>query len=219
MGTTGCNPEELFKAYKAPILRYIRGHKIVQQIRREMGDANEVASIAEDISQELWLRVLKHEGQLENTRRTKSWLYTIADNLVKDYQRTRFRKRTERLETLGSAGAENRAGEEDSPSFEPLDCRAQEWLLNLEEEEEVDFRLLRIDVPSGEVIKYRLAGWSLSEIAEMTDTPLSTVKARFYRAKAKLETETSPVVHLELAHMRCGSIETLRKRHMFFARR
>ena len=227
MSTAGCNPGELFKAYEAAVLRFIRGHGIIQRIQRETGDAD---SIAKDISSEVWVRVLEYEGQLENTRHTKAWLFTIAGNLVKDYQRARLRKRTERLDcalnkrdrkTLGNTGAGNAPVDEADNSVEPRDPRMQEWVQNLEDEEEVDFRLQRIDVPSREVIKYRLAGWTLGEIAEKTNTALSTVKARFYRAKAELEaTPVERPVHLESAPIRCGSIETLRhKHHMFFARR
>lgn len=243
MGTMGCNPEELFKAYEAPILRHIRGHKIVQRMQRETG--NDAASIAEDISSELWVRVLEHKDQFDDNGSVKSWLYTIAENLVKDHQRTRFireldedgrvswRKRAERLDhlvkrdrkTLGNAGTENDPEDEaDSPSFQPRDCcpSPQEWLIALEQDEAVDVILRQIDAPSRAVLEYRLQGMSLSEIAEKTSTPLSAVKARLYRGKSKLlETalaEGRPVKPGTKANnLRCGSIECRPEKWVFYA--
>ncbi len=239
MSTTGCNPEELFKAYEAPILRHIRGHKIVQRIQSETG--NDAASIAEDISSELWVRVLEHKDQFDNNGSVKSWLYTIAENLVKDYQRTRFirevdengrvvrRKRAERLDhldkrdrkTLGNAGVENPEDEADSPSFEPRDCcpSPQEWLLALEQEEAVDFILRRIDAPSRAVLEYRLQGMSLSEIAEKTNTPLSAVKARLYRGKSKLSETAQTASPSASLRLRARSIECRPERWVFYAGR
>lgn len=237
--STGCNPEELFKAYKAPILRYIRGHKIVRRFLKETRD--DAAVVAEDISTEVWLRVLNNEDKFDaNKGNVKDWLYTIADRLVMDFGKKRYirevdaggrvswRGRAERIDylvqrdrkTLGNdAGVDE--DETDSPGFDPRDdCPTpEEWLSALERDESVDVILRQIDAPSRAVLEYRLQGLSLSEIAKKTNTPLSAVKARFYRGKSKLSETTVPTVKpgAKANNLRCGSIECRPEKWVFYA--
>ena len=248
MSTTGCNPEELFKAYRAPILRYIRGHKIVRRFLRETGD--DAAVVVEDISTEVWLRVLNNEDKFDaNKGSVDDWLYKIADNLVKDFGRKRYIRevdengrerwrgsRAERIDylvqrdrkTLGNDAVadEDDTDETDNPRFEPRDeCPSpEEWLAALEQDEAVDVILRQIDTPSRAVLEYRLQGLSLSEIAEKTDTPLSAVKARLYRGKSKLldtaQTAGGPVKPgVKANNLRCGSIECRPEKWVFYAGR
>ena len=223
--STGYKTDELYAAFKEPILRHLKWE--LWTVLQETGDD----AIAEDLSSELWLRVLKHEGRFENSGSVKSWLYTIADNLMKDYLRDEFiravdedgcvkwRKRRERLDhllksdrkILGNAGAEKDPEDEaDCPPFQPRDSRPspQEWLLASEQDEFVDGVLRQIDAPSRAVLEYRLQGLSLTEIAEKTNTPLSAVKSRLYRGRARLlEMTETPI--------RCGSIECRPEKWVF----
>jgi RNA polymerase sigma factor (sigma-70 family) len=224
MSTTGCNPKELFEAYEKPILRHIR--------RKTPDDA-----VAEDIASELWVRVVGYAERFENNGSVKAWLYKIADNLVSDFwgetllpeDGTKIkRKRTERLshlpkrdcEILGNRGV-GKDEEEDGQEYDPRDrCPSPEaWLLALERDETVDVILRQIDAPSRAVLKYRLQGLSLSEIAEKTNTPLSAVKARFYRSKSKLSETAVPTVRPgdKANNLRCGSIECRPEKWVFYA--
>ncbi len=232
--STGCNPEELFKAYEQPILRHIR--------RKTPDDYT-----AEDLASELWCRVVGHADQFDNRGSVKAWLYKIADNLVIDFRSKTLlpenedkipRKRTERLnhlskrdrEILGNRGfgkeQDDSEDEADGPAFQPNDCcpSPEEWLLALEQEEAVDVILRQIDTPSRAVLEYRLQGLSLNEIAEKTDTPLSAVKARLYRGKSKLlettQTASPPAKSNGNAKkLRCGSIECRPEKWVFYAGR
>jgi RNA polymerase sigma factor (sigma-70 family) len=223
-------------------LRYIRGHKIVRRFLQETRD--DADTVAEDISTEVWLRVLNNEDKFDaNKGNVKDWLYTIAGRLVMDFGKKRYirevdpdgreswRGRAERIDylvqrdrkTLGNdAGVdEDETDESDSPGFEPRDdCPTpEEWLSALEQDESVDVILRQIDAPSRAVLEYRLQGLTLSEIAEKTNTPLSAVKARVYRGKSKLiktaQTAGRPVAKAN--NLRCGSIECRPEKWVFYA--
>lgn len=212
--STSYKTDELYAAYKAPILRYLKWK--LRNVLSETGDD----AIAEDISSELWLRVLKHEGQFENKGSVKSWLYTIADNLVKDFWRdtliryvdrygdTRTRPRMDRLDYPPKTSGEDPEDGKDSPASNLPDARMEAWLSGLEETDAADVILRQVDPPFRVVLKLRLQGFTLDEIAEKTNMPLSAVKARFYRGKARLlEMRETPI--------RCGSIECRPEKWVF----
>jgi RNA polymerase sigma factor (sigma-70 family) len=177
--------EELFKAYKEPILRYVRS------LTRD-------EDAAKDISQELWVRVLQHEGQFEDDGHVKRWLFTIARNLVTDFRRTRKRKPVESLDnlskrdrkTLGNDGGRvaDKEDEKAGRRFEPRGrCTTPEaWSSTVEEDEKIEALLLQIEPPYRAGLDSWLHGLTIGEIAEKTNMPLSAVKARFYRGKSRL---------------------------------
>jgi RNA polymerase sigma factor (sigma-70 family) len=82
--------------------------------------------------------------------------------------------------------------------------------------------LSRIDPVHRAVIEATFDGRTLSEIANETNTPISTVKARYHRGKAKLTVlaRNGGVRLIALdGPVRCGSIECRRERHVFYAGR
>ena len=68
--------ERLFKAYHAPLVRYLT---------RRLGDRD----WAEEVAQEVFLRALRQDS-LQNER---SWLFAVATNLVRDEARRTARQR------------------------------------------------------------------------------------------------------------------------------
>ena len=68
--------DRLFHEYHAPIVRYLT---------RQTGDRD----LAEELAQETFLRALRH-GPTTNVR---SWLFTVATNLVRDTARREVRQR------------------------------------------------------------------------------------------------------------------------------
>src|SRR5271170_3339231 len=59
---------------------------------------------AEDLFQEVWMRVLVRGGQFNGKARFDTWLFTIARNLVIDYRR---KKTMSSLDELFDAGSED----------------------------------------------------------------------------------------------------------------
>ena len=145
---------------------------------------------AEDLFQEVWMRVLVRGGQFNGKARFDTWLFTVARNLVIDLRRKRTMSSLD--EMFESVGEDDRPmGIEiatDSPS--PFDQCA-----GSEDRNRLAAALLQMEPLYREVLVLRFhEDMSLEEIANVTRAPLSTVKSRLYRGlafmKPKLEIST-----------------------------
>ena len=138
---------------------------------------------AEDLFQEVWMRVLVRGGQFNGKARFETWLFTIARNLVIDQRRKRTMSSLDEL--IDGTGDDDRA-----MSFEvaaegptPFDCMS-----NMEDREKIAAALLELDTAHREVLVLRFhEEMSLEEIAKVTKAPLSTVKSRLYRGLAMIK--------------------------------
>ncbi len=139
--------------------------------------------LAEDLFQEVWMRVLVRGGQFNGQARFETWLFTIARNLVIDHRRKRTMSSLDELVECG--------GDDDRPmAFEvadgeptPFDCFS-----SLEDREVIAKALLELDTLHREVLVLRFhEELSLEEIAKVTRAPLSTVKSRLYRGLAMIK--------------------------------
>ncbi|HXS75953.1 MAG TPA: RNA polymerase sigma factor [Terracidiphilus sp.] len=138
---------------------------------------------AEDLFQEVWMRVLTRGTQFNGKSRFETWLFTIARNLVIDQRRKRTMSS---LDELFEAG-----GEDDRPlAFEVPDHEPGPFdrMSNVEDREQIAAALLQLDTLYREVLVLRFhEGLSLEEIAKVTRAPLSTVKSRLYRGMASIK--------------------------------
>ena len=135
---------------------------------------------AEDIFQETWMRVLKRGDQFNGKSRFDTWLFTIARNLVIDVRRKRTMSS---LEAMREAGEDGRSFDvaADGPSpFETYQTN--------ENGQRVAQALLTLEPLHREVLVLRFhEELSLEEIAQVTRSPLSTVKSRLYRGLSALK--------------------------------
>jgi RNA polymerase sigma-70 factor (ECF subfamily) len=170
--------DELIVRYQHRLMRYL----LYLTGNREM---------AEDLFQEVWMRVLVRGSQFNGQARFDTWLFTIARNLVIDMRRKRT---TSSLDELFEGGSDD-----DRPmSFEVADGAPTplDRFSNLEDRERIAAALLLLDTLHREVLVLRFhEELSLEEIAKVTQAPLSTVKSRLYRGlaaiKPKLERASS----------------------------
>jgi RNA polymerase sigma-70 factor, ECF subfamily len=129
---------------------------------------------AEDFFQETWIRVLERGHQYDGKFKFEAWLFTIARNLVIDWQR---QKKTVSLDALTDS--------EEGKGFEIVDERAESPLhlfLQTESQDRVRASLERLPGPYREVLLLRFQEeMQLDEIARIQATPISTVKSRLYR--------------------------------------
>jgi RNA polymerase sigma-70 factor (ECF subfamily) len=171
--------DELIIRYQHRLLRYL----LYLTSSREL---------AEDLFQEVWMRVLVRGGQYNGKARFDTWLFTIARNLVIDYRRKRTIASLDEL-FEGSS-------EDDRPmSFEISDAQPSPFdrFASLEDRNRIAEALLEVDTLYREVLVLRFhEELSLQEIATVTRAPLSTVKSRLYRGlaaiKPKLESPAAP---------------------------
>ncbi|MGB9407162.1 MAG: sigma-70 family RNA polymerase sigma factor [Terracidiphilus sp.] len=166
--------DELIIRYQHRLLRYL----LYLTGNREM---------AEDLFQEVWMRVLVRGAQFNGKARFDTWLFAIARNLVIDQRRKRTMSSLDELFESG--------GDDDRPmAFEISDGEPTPFdrFANLEDRERIAGALMEMDTLYREVLVLRFhEEMSLNEIAKVTRAPLSTVKSRLYRGlsaiKPKLE--------------------------------
>jgi RNA polymerase sigma-70 factor, ECF subfamily len=150
---------------------------------------------AEDLFQDVWMRVLVRGGQFNGQARFETWLFTIARNMVIDLRRKRT---TASLDELFEAG-----GDDDRPmSLEVADDTPTPFdrVSNFEDRERIAKALLELDTLHREVLVLRFyEELSLEEIAKVTKSNLSTVKSRLYRGLAMIRPrlERAPLSLLE----------------------
>jgi len=139
--------------------------------------------MAEDLFQEVWMRVLTRGGQFNGKARFETWLFTIARNMVIDQRRKRKMSSLDEMFETGN--------DDDRPmTFEVTDQEPTpfERLSNVEDRERIAAALLQLDTLYREVLVLRFhEELSLEEIANVTRAPLSTVKSRLYRGMAALK--------------------------------
>jgi len=144
--------------------------------------------MAEDIFQEVWMRVLVRGAQFNGKARFDTWLFAIARNLVIDQKR---KKTMASLDELFEGGSED-----DRPmSFEITDGEPTPFdrFANLEDRERIAAGLLKLDMIYREVLVLRFhEELSLEEIAKVTRAPLSTVKSRLYRGLTAIKPRLAP---------------------------
>jgi RNA polymerase sigma-70 factor (ECF subfamily) len=162
--------DTLIVRYQHRLLRYL----LFLTSNREM---------AEDLFQEVWMRVLVRGSQFNGKARFDTWLFSIARNLVIDQRRKRTMSSLDEL-------FEGRSDDDRPMSFEVADTEPTPFdsFSNLQDRERISAALLEVDTLHREVLVLRFhEELSLEEIAKVTRAPLSTVKSRLYRGLAAIK--------------------------------
>ncbi len=145
---------------------------------RKTGDFH----VAEEITQDTFLRAYRKLGTLKNPDLFAGWLYVIANRLCNTW----FEKKApdmQSLETVPAIELEEHVYSE--YTAEQREERASEKRVDLVK------RLLQ-KLPESErivVTLHYLAGSSVKEISEFLGVSLNTVKSRLYRARQRLQKE------------------------------
>jgi RNA polymerase sigma-70 factor, ECF subfamily len=139
-----------------------------------------------DLAQEVWIRVYRNVGRLNEPEKFKGWLSRIATNLFYDELRKRKRVRPpisidaphalEDGEREWEIAADKPGPEEELATGEFYD-RLREAIAELPEV----FRTT--------IVLREIEGMAYEEIAEITGVSLGTVKSRIARARYRLQTE------------------------------
>jgi RNA polymerase sigma-70 factor, ECF subfamily len=135
---------------------------------------------AEDFFQETWIRVLERGHQYDGKHKFEAWLFTIARNLVIDWQRSKKMQSLDALlEPEEGPAREFPAANEPSPLHQ---------VLTEEVKTGVHESLARVPAIYREVLLLRFQEeMQLEEIAGVLAAPLSTVKSRLYRGLEALK--------------------------------
>ena len=150
-------------------------HSVLSTIFRYVGDRAE----AEDIAQEVFLKVWRHTKNFKGKSRFSTWLYRIVVNQCLGYRG----KHKETLEPL-DATIEKEVGSE-TPEVEA------------ERRKEAEIVRKAVDeLPSRQriaLILSKFEGKSYKEVAQIMGVSLSTVESLIFRAKASLKRKLLPL--------------------------
>lgn len=136
----------------------------------------------EDLVQETFLRVYRSRHSYERIAKFSTWMYTIAINLAKSLY-----KKKKRMTTVSIH--KNPSDPEDRPmDLEDNDILPDDLLHEKMCMDRLERALMELNVDFREVVVLRdIQQLSYEEIAEMTDTPMGTVKSRINRGRVQLQ--------------------------------
>jgi len=147
---------------------------------------------AEDLLQEIFMKVIERRKKYDPGQKFSTWLYSIARNHCIDFLRTESYRRHISLDAPLSMDEEGGAVVIDLVSSGDRD--QEERASDLEIKELIDIGVRGLKEEFREVFLLReVEGLSLEEIAEVTESPLGTVKSRLryaYKGLRKVFTET-----------------------------
>lgn len=126
--------------------------------------------MAQDICQKVWLKVLENPQAFHTATSVKAWLFTMARNALID----EFRK-------------QNRTSELDDSYLESSDNDVLEKSIDKESiAHSFDKALLDLPFKQKEAFCLQQEGFSIGEIAKMTDANPETIKTRLRYARTQL---------------------------------
>jgi len=130
---------------------------------------------AEDATQEVFVKMLKHASQFHGDAKLSTWLFSIAANWCRDYLRKADNKAKEAEDVLVSLPT-------------PAELAPDRNLERRQEEERVRNALTRLTPEQREAILLsRYQGLSYAEIAQISGCSEGAVKTRVFRAMETLK--------------------------------
>ncbi len=136
---------------------------------------------AEDIMQDVWVKVVRNQNQIDNVKKMKAWLTTICMNTFRD----RYRKNVRRgkyvmhqPDSLDVPILDLVASDEPTPS---------ETLEKEDLQTAIQAKINELDDIYRDTIEYFYVNqFSLVEISKVMDVSIGTVKSRLFRARKYL---------------------------------
>ncbi len=151
--------DDLYNRHRGPLFRYVK---------RQCNNH----AVAEELYQDVWMKVIHSKKQWKPGTKFQPWLYRIAHNRIIDHWR---------------AGRENNSKIEDENVI-PLDRPWPDAMMLIRECVERLFKLLSglSEAQRSAFLLKEEAGLSLEQIAEVTGTGRETVKSRLRYALQRL---------------------------------
>ena len=162
------------RAFEELVVRYQT--RLLNFIYRTVGDRER----AEDLVQEVFIRVYRHLHRFDRSKKFSTWVYTIASNLAKNELRNRSRNPL----VLFQAVKKNWQDEDRPLEFEDSSTRPDDMFRKRHLRQVVEDSVAKLPEHHRDVFVLReLEGKSYEEIAEITGCNLGTVKSRLNRAR------------------------------------
>lgn len=140
---------------------------------------------ADDIAQEVFIKVYKNLGSFNKKAKFSTWLYRISVNTT--YNHLKKEKRPLPSDYLQATDVFKKS------SLEELESREKQELIR-KSIERLPFRFRRV------IVLKEIEGLSYKDIAETLGCRLGTVESRLFRARRMLKKILSPIVKEEKRH-------------------
>ena len=168
--------QELVDRYQTRLLNFVY---------RTIGDREK----AEDLVQEVFIRVYRHLHRFDRTKKFSTWIYTIASNLAKNELRNRSRNPLVLFQTI----RKNWQDDDRPLQFEDTTARPDDLYRKRHLRALVEESVAQLPEHHRQVFVLReLEGKSYEEIAEITSCNLGTVKSRLNRARTSFAAIIEP---------------------------
>lgn len=143
------------------------------------------AGVAEDLVQDIFMRVIQHQGEFRRDAKLSTWLYTIARNLCVDHARkARHRRHPSLDQASGSDSDGSPLGERLSDGAVSVERVAGSTALQTR----IALAVEELPEDQREVFLLRqLEGLPFADIAEIVGAPENTVKSRMRYALLRLQ--------------------------------
>ncbi|MFI5168067.1 MAG: sigma-70 family RNA polymerase sigma factor [Thermoanaerobaculales bacterium] len=173
------------RAFTDLVVRY--QSRLLNFVYRTIGDRER----AEDLVQEVFVRVYRHLARFDQGKKFSTWIYTIASNLAKNELRNRSRNPLVLFQTIRKQwDADHRPLQFEDTSARPDDLFRKRHLKEL-----VEWAVAQLPEHHRVVFVLReLEGKSYEEIADITGCNLGTVKSRLNRARNNFATVIAPLL-------------------------
>jgi len=165
--------QSIYKAYYPKILRYLT---------RTLNDKE----LAEDLSQDVFIKVNDGLGSFEGRSSLSTWIYKIATNLACDYFKSASFQLGKKQTLSGEFSEENKT---DMNVWTGDKSRTSDQVLEKAEMNSCIRRYVN-DIPENYRTVFILSeyeGFKNREIAEVLGLTLDTVKIRLFRARTQLK--------------------------------
>jgi RNA polymerase sigma-70 factor (ECF subfamily) len=158
-------------------------------VRRFVADA----ATAEDLLQEVFLRVVRSAREWQPSAKFSTWLYTIARNLCTDQARRGKLRQADSLDQT-TGGSRDDSGPHRIDKLAAPDGNAEQATLDREIATRVDQAVAELPVEQREVFLMReVMDMSFAEIATATGASEPTVKSRMRYALERLRVALAPL--------------------------
>jgi RNA polymerase sigma-70 factor (ECF subfamily) len=151
--------------------------RVIGTVARMIGDPVE----AEDLSQQVFVRIWKSAARWEPTAKFTTWLYTILRNLVFNESRRRARHKTTSLDAA--------TGDDERPQqFTDTNVKSPDTTMLDAEMQDAIERAIQ-ELPEAQrmaVVMRRYQDVSYEEIGEVLDLTVPAVKSLLFRARTDL---------------------------------
>jgi RNA polymerase sigma-70 factor (ECF subfamily) len=171
------------QAFEQLVERYQR--RLLSFVNRTIGDRER----AEDLVQEVFIRVHRHLLRFDQSKKFSTWIYTIASNLAKNELRNRSRNPLILFQTI----KKNWEADHRPLQFEDHRQRPDDLFRKRHLRDMVEWAVEQLPEHHRVVFVLReLEGKTYEEIAEITACNLGTVKSRLNRARNRFAQVIEP---------------------------